>query len=404
MSNISSKLEQISKNWEDFKKQNDARLEQIEGKNSPDPITIHQISKISDTIDKYHSQLNLSAASSRPLSSIANEVYEFNNLEKKYQKAFCNYVRKGVEGEISSCSSNLCDVSKNDIGYSVTNKMSQFISGAIKESSVMRSICNVIEVSSDSVDLLDVDKEGILAGWSESIIEESDKRDPLKVNKKTIPTYQLYAQPKATQKLVDDNCIDIEMWLSQTLADIFAQQENYAFIRGDGVGKPRGILLAMNSKNTVDSQNQINKGETDQVKVQGAINDQDIMKLFYSLPNSYVKDAKFIVSREAMQQIRMLKESGTGRYLWQPDFSSKVSSTLLGHEIYIATDMPNIAEGHAPIIFGDFKRGYQIVDRHNIRILRDPFTHKPFIKFYATKTVGGDVMNEDAIRFLKSFK
>jgi HK97 family phage major capsid protein len=405
MSNISNKLEQISKNWEDFKKQNELRLQQIEANKSPDPITINQIGKISDTIDKYHSQLNVAVASSRPLSSTSNEAYEFNNLEKKYQKAFCNYVRKGVEGEINSCSSsNLCNVSKNDIGYSVTNKMSQFISTAIKESSVMRSICNVIEVSSDSVDLLDVDKGGILAGWSESVIEESDKRDPLKVNKKTIPTYQLYAQPKATQKLVDDQCIDIEMWLSETLADIFAQQENEAFIKGDGIGKPRGILLATNDQNTVASQNQIAKGETDQVKVQAAITDQDIMRLFYSLPNSYVKDAKFIVGREAMQQIRMLKESGTGRYLWQPDFSSKASSTLLGHEIYIVSEMPNIAEGNAPIIFGDFKRCYQIVDRHNIRILRDPFTHKPFIKFYGTKTVGGDVINEDAVRFLKTVK
>ena len=403
MSNISNKLEQISKNWEDFKQQNEARLQQIESHKTADPITLHQLNKISDTIDKYHS-LNFASAGSRPLSSIANEVYSFNNAEMKYQKAFSNYVRKGIEGGIESCSTGDCNINKNDAGYSITNRMSEFITNAIKEASVMRSICNVIQVSSDSVELLDVDKNGIIAGWSENILIQSDAAQPLKVNKKTITTHQLYAQPKATQKLVDDQCIDIEMWLSESLADIFAAQENNAFIRGDGHGKPRGILLGMNGKNIVSTNNQINKGESDRLKLQNAINDQDIMKLFYSLPNNYVKDAKFIVSRDAMQQIRMLKESGTGRYLWQPDFANKMSSTLLGHEIYIAADMPNISEDYASIIFGDFKRSYQIVDRHNIRILRDPFTHKPFIKFYATKTVGGDIINDDAVRFLKTIK
>lgn len=403
MSNISNKLEQISKNWEDFKQQNEARLNQIESKNSADPITLHQLNKISNTIDRYNAQINFTAAESRPLSSIANEVYPLHHT--KYQKAFCNYVRKGVEGDIESCTRGAsCTIDRNDAGYSVTNRMSEFITSAIKEASVMRSISNVIQVSSDSVDLLDVDKNGIIAGWSENILTQSDGAQPLKVNKKTIATHQLYAQPKATQKLVDDQCIDIEMWLSQSLADIFAEQENNAFIRGDGNGKPRGILLGMNGNNIVNSHSQVNKDELDKIKLQNAINDEDIMKLFYSLPNNYVKDAKFIVSRDAMQQIRMLKESGTGRYLWQPDFANKMSSTLLGHEIYIAADMPNISEGYASVMFGDFKRGYQIVDRHNIRILRDPFTHKPFIKFYATKTVGGDIMNEDAIRFLKTTK
>jgi HK97 family phage major capsid protein len=404
MSNISNKLEQISKNWEDFKQQNDARLNQIESKNSADPITLHQLNKISDTIDRYNAQLNFATAGSRPLSSIANEEYAFNNSETKYQKAFCNYVRKGVEGGIESCSTGVCSIGRNDAGYSITNRMSEFITSAIKEASIMRSICNVIQVSSDSVDLLDVDKGGIIAGWSENILTQSDAAQPLQVNKKTIATHQLYAQPKATQKLVDDQCIDIEMWLSQSLSDIFAEQENNAFIKGDGNGKPRGILLGMNNNNTINSQNQINKNELDKLKLHSAINDEDIMKLFYSLPNTYLKDAKFIVSRDAMQQIRMLKESGTGRYLWQPDFANKMSSTLLGHDIYIAADMPNISEGYSAIMFGDFKRGYQIVDRHDIRILRDPFTHKPFIKFYATKTVGGDIMNENAIRFLKTVK
>lgn len=402
MSNISNKLEKISQNWEDFKKQNDERLKQLESKNSADPITLHQLNKISDTIDKYQSQLNFAAAGARPF--LSTDTYVYDNSANKYQQAFCNYVRKGIESGINSCSEGFCDVSKNDIGYSITSRMNQHIMTAIKESSIMRSICNVMEISSDSVDLLDVDKEGIMAGWSENIIMQSDVAQPLKVNKKTIHTHQLYAQPKATQKLVDDQCIDIEMWLSESLSDIFAAQENKAFIKGDGIGKPRGILLGMSQKNTVMAQNPVSRDESDKAKIQNAITDEDIMKLLYSLPNNFVKDAKFLVGREAIQHIRMLKESSTGRYLWQPDFSSKASSSLLGHEILTASDMPGIAEGYAAIMFGDFKHSYQIVDRHDIRVLRDPFTHKPFVKFYATKTVGGDIINNDAIRFLQTTK
>lgn len=402
--NISNKLNAISKNWEDFKKQNDERLKQIEENNSADPITVHQLQKIGKAIDNYQAQLNVAAATNRPFSSIvSNDVYAFNNVSQKYQQAFCNYVRKGIENGINdSCISSVCD--KSDVGYSITSRMNDYINSAIKEASVMRSICNVIEVSSDSVDLLDVDKTGIIAGWSENVIVQSDVASPLKVNKKTIQTHQLYAQPKATQKLVDDTCIDIEMWLAQSLSDVFAAQENAAFIHGDGVGKPRGVLLAMNRNNTVEAQHLIGVNETDRLKLQQSISDDDIMKLFYSLPNTFIRDAKFVVSRDAMQAIRMLKESGTGRYLWQPDFSNKMSSTLLGHEILIAADMPTLSENGASVMFGDFKRAYQIVDRHNIRILRDPFTHKPFIKFYATKTVGADVMHDDAIRFLKTIK
>ena len=408
MSNISSKIEQISTNWESFKQQNEMRLKQIESQNTVDPITQHQLSKISHTIDQYHAQLNIAAASNRPHSSIANnEMYALNNIENKYQKAFCNYVRKGIESDLSdpnSCGGALYDANQKDSGYCVTSKMRDYINNAINEASVMRSICNVIKVSTDTVDLIDVDRNGIVAGWSESIITNSEAIAPLHVNKKTITTHQLYAMPKATQKLVDDQCIDIEMWLSQSFADVFATQENHAFLNGDGISQPRGILLCMDNKNTVHVKNPVAINSHDPIQIQSCITDEDIMKLFYSLPNQYVRDAKFIVGREAMQNIRMLKESGTGRYLWQPDFSNKMSSTLLGHEIMIAADMPKLTDKQSAVMFGDFKRTYQIVDRHDIRILRDPFTHKPFIKFYGTKTVGGDVINEDAMRFLKTIK
>lgn len=387
-----NRLEEIARNWEAFKTQNDLRLQQ----KSPDPITLEQMNKINTKLDAKGS-----FASERPYSSL--QGYQFSiKPEDSYQRAFCSYVRKGAEAglsDLNSCS-GFSSLGQEETGYSVTSRMSHFIHNSLKSNSIMRSLANVMQISTDSIDLLDLDKNGIVAGWTEKVIMESDSQDPIKVSKKTVKTHQLYAMPKATQKLVDDPYIDIELWLSEALAEVFALQENKAFIRGDGINQPRGILKAMNHENSLQVNHPLSLHNTDAMKKQKALTDSDIMRLFYSLPSAFVREAKFLVGREAMQQIRMLKEESTGRYLWQPDLSKEMSSTLLGHEIFIANDLPEMNQKESSIIFADFKKAYQIVDRHDIRILRDPFTQKPFIKFYGTKTVGGEVMNSDAIRFL----
>jgi HK97 family phage major capsid protein len=391
-----NKLEKIARNWEAFKEQNDLKLKQIASQKTPDPITLEQINKINQKLDYSNS-----FAAARPHSSLQD--YQISvKPEDNYQKAFCNYVRKGAEGDISDLNScnGFSSLGQEDTGYSITSRMNYFINNSLKTNSIMRSLANLMQISSDSIDLLDLDKNGIVAGWTEKVIMDSDAQAPIKVSKKTVKTHQLYAMPKATQKLVDDPYIDIELWLSEALAEVFALQENQAFIKGDGINQPRGILKAMNQENTIKVNNPLSLHNTDPIKKQKALTDEDIMRLFYSLPSSFVREAKFLVGREAMQQIRMLKEESTGRYLWQPDFSKEMSSTLLGHEIFIANDLPNMNQKESSIIFADFKKSYQIVDRHDIRILRDPFTQKPFIKFYGTKTVGGEIMNSDAIRFL----
>ncbi len=410
-----TRIEQIANNWENFKQQNDERLKQIQKNNAADPITIHQLSKLNKAIDNYQNVVmnrgtQYQTANYRPMSAESCHAVQYlsGSSQNKYQQAFCNYIRKGVENEISDqCQDNLnaCNIgSQQDCGYIVTSRMNDYIGDMIAQISPMRTIANVIEISGDIFDLVGCDKNSITAGWSEDTIAYTDSEKPLNIIKKSISTYQLYAQPKATQKLVDDPRIDIEIWLSDALIEVFATQENNAFINGDGVGKPKGILSACNDRNSINAQrrnNEQNKNINAQYN-QLYITDDDIIRLFYSLPHNHTHNAKFLLGYDALQNIRMLKEKNSGRYIWQPDFSSKGMNTILGCEIVVSSDMPKVSDITPSVVFGDFKKAYQIVDRHGIRILRDPFTNKPFIKFFATKTVGGGVIDDNAIRFLKT--
>ena len=180
--------------------------------------------------------------------------------------------------------------------------------------------------------------------------------------------------------------------MSKKLSNIFIRQENIAFINGDGIGKPRGILSYEDGNEW---------GKVERIKTEsGELNSDDIIKLFFSIKEVYANDTNFLMSRDSLQKIRMLKDKN-GQYLWQPNLSEGNSSTILGSKVFVSTDMPGIEVGNLPIAFGNFKNAYQVIDRGDIRILRDPFTHKPYIKFYSTKKVGGDVINFEAIKLLQ---
>jgi HK97 family phage major capsid protein len=205
--------------------------------------------------------------------------------------------------------------------------------------------------------------------------------------------HELYAQPKATQKLIDDAAIDIEAWLADKVSTIFAKKENTAFISGDGVGKPRGILTYSDgtSWGTIE---QVASGSS------GAVTADKLLELYYSLKEDYAVNATFLMNRSTVEAVRQLKDN-TNQYLWSPGLHLGAPDTLLGVPVYQAADMPVPAADSLSIACGDFKSAYQIVDRTGVRVLRDPFTDKPFVKFYSTKRVGGDVINFEAIKLMK---
>lgn len=388
---ITERVSSLGNAWEQFKQINDARLREIERKGHADPLYDQHLDNISSALDNYKKRLDhIETAYSRPNGG---EDAGFKSDGGEYSKAFRNYLRKGMDGGLEALQTKALSVgSDSDGGYLVTSSMSARIVQAIFETSPMRQLASIETISTDSLDLID-DHSSAVAGWTAetgAIVETSTPT----LAKRNIPTNELYAQPKATQKLVDDAAIDVEAWLAGKISDIFARTQNTAFISGNGVGQPRGILTYAAGTSWGQIQ-QVNSGTSAQVTADALIN------LFYALKDGYSRNANFLMNRTTVQQVRLLKQATTNQYMWQPGLAAGTPDTLLGVPVMMAADMPVAAANSLSVAVGDFKAAYQIVDRRGIRILRDPFTEKPFVKFYATARVGGDVVNSEAIKLMK---
>ncbi len=381
MTETTNKIQELASTWAQAQDLNDRRINEIEKKRSADALTVEHLQKVTDALEAFHAR-----PSTQNESMLAPHA-------KEHKNAFCSYVRKGHENGLSDFErKSLSSISDNEGGYLITRGMTDHIVSNIAESSPMRSLASITTISGDALEVIE-DFDQAYSGWT----LETESRDETKapqVGKKVIPVHEIYAQPKATQKLLDDASIDVEQWLSGKLVDSFTRLENSAFISGDGVGKPKGIL---------SYEDGLTSDKVEQIVTQkaGTLDAESIMQLFFALKENFAVKGKFLMNRSAVQAIRMLKDTTSGRYLWQPGLKEAAPDTLLGCEIVQAADMPGVASGNVAMAFGDFQSAYQIVDRQGIRILRDPFTDKPFVKFYATKRVGGAVVNGNALKLLK---
>lgn len=390
---IKTKIDHLGSAWEEFKKTNDMRLRDIERKGATDPLVTEKIGRMNHVLDEYKSRLDsMETAMVRPeLGGHATQVSGIAYAEHK--QAFCNYIRRGVEDGLAYLERKALSVaSDSDGGYLVTPTVSQNITRTVFETSPMRQLASVEVISSDSLEMIE-DRADATVGWTSETGAISETTSP-DLGKKIIPVHELYAQPKATQKLIDDASVDIEQWLASKLADAFSRKENTAFISGDGVGKPRGITTYADGTGWGQIQ-QIASGTTGEVTADGLI------KVFYALKEEYMTHATFMMNRASVQAARLLKEATTNQYLWQPGLTAGAPDTLMGVPVMMAADMATPSSGSLSVAVGDFKRAYQIVDRTGIRILRDPFTEKPFVKFYCTKRTGGDVVNFEAVKLLR---
>jgi HK97 family phage major capsid protein len=215
------------------------------------------------------------------------------------------------------------------------------------------------------------------------------------------PTMELYAMPAATSSLLDDAAVDVDAWIASEIEVAFAEQEGAAFVNGDGVNKPRGI---MNYPTVADASWSWGNLGFIATGVSGALpatNPSDILfDLVYALKAGYRQNASWLMNRRTQGVLRKLKDS-TGNYLWQPPATADARASLMGFPLVEAEDVPNIAANATAIAFGDFNRGYLVVDRTGVRVLRDPYSAKPYVLFYTTKRVGGGVQDFDAIKLLK---
>lgn len=388
MDELEKTLEQLGRAFEEFKTLNDKRLSEVEKKGSAPGDLIEKTEKANSEIARLETEVKaLQTAINRPGQGAANAQVEIDAKSAAYSKAFKSFMRTGNETEVKTLSVD----SDADGGFLVTPEVSSEIVKKVFESSPMRELASVQSISSDALEILE-DLDEMASGW----VTETQSRPATgtaKLKKINIPTHELYAAPLITQKLLDDAALNIEAWLSSKVSEKFGRDEATAFISGDGSGKPKGIL----SYGTGDGfglLEQVNSGAATNVAGDGLINLQS------SLKEPYQANATWLMRRTTVAEVRKLKDS-QGRYIWQPGLTAGAPSMILDKPVKMAADMPAVGAGNLSVAYGDFRAGYQIVDRVGIRVLRDPFTAKPFIMFYTTKRVGGGVKNFEALKLGK---
>ncbi len=331
--------------------------------------------------------------------SASNSSYQEDYAHKT---AFSAYIRKGDEHNLQNVVTKALSTARDaEGGYLVPQSVEERITHKIEEVSPLRRLSNMMTISSAAVEMLVNGGSIADAGWAAETADRIETTAP-KLTKIRIPVHELYARPRATQKLLDDSMVDIEAWLSSRIAMRMTQLENSAFLNGDGNNKPRGIL---NYPTVAKEGWEWGKFEHISTDVAGTFEDENGADVFIStvgaLKPEYLKGAVWLMSRTAHAAVQKLKDK-VGHYLWQPGLGQTTSPTLLGYPVEIAEEMPELIAGTASksVIFGNFHEAYQIVDRAGSTVLRDPYSAKPYVEFYTVKRVGGDVINFEALKII----
>ncbi|MCA8881877.1 MAG: phage major capsid protein [Rhodobacteraceae bacterium] len=353
---------------------------------------------ISDQLKAQEEKLTMldrkTALAGRPALSAAADV------EAPHQKAFEAYVRNGDESALRGIELESKSLQINsDGGYLVDPQTSDKIQAVLNNTTSIRSIATVVNVEANSFDVL-VDQGEVGHGWaSEDTLNTGT--DTTQITRISIPLHELSAMPKASQRLLDDSAFDIEGWLAGRIADRFARAESAAFITGTGVDQPKGILSHPAVHNDSWAWGQIGYVPSGTTGDFNSTNPSDsIIELVYALEAPYRTKATFVMSSKTAGAVRKMKDSD-GRFLWSDGLASAEPARLMGYPVLICEEMPEVTAGSFSIAFGDFSAAYTVAERPDLRILRDPFSAKPHVLFYATKRVGGDVSDFAAIKLLK---
>ncbi len=306
------------------------------------------------------------------------------------------YLRHGRETELKAISGAVAV----DGGFAVPREIDALIAAQLKTISPIRAIAQVVEVGTAGYRKL-VTSGGTASGWVSETAARPETTTP-KFNEIVPPMGELYANPAASQAMIDDAAFDLEGWLASEIAMEFARAEGTAFVNGTGSNQPRGFLQAPNAA-TADATRPFG---TLQFIASGNASGFDtapemkLIDLVHSLKSGHRQGATFVMNSKTMAAVRKFK-AADGTFLWQPGVLEGQPSRLLGYPVVEAEDMPDVGANAFPIAFGNFRNGYLIAERRTTTILRDPFTNKPYVNFYATKRVGGQVLDSDAIKLLK---
>ena len=414
---VKSALDDLTKTFVDFRTKNDDRLKEIEKKGAADVVTRDEVDRINKAVDEAIAKAKAEVKSRvDELEAKANRLSlgqggpdgkkhvtpEMAEYAKKFEEHFrqgtvSDFEMKSLESKAVAGSTD----SKPGGGFTVRPEMETAIDSVVKEISPFRQLATVRPIGTSTYTML-VNQKGATSGW----VAEKEARIQTLVpdlSEVEFPTMEIYAMPAATQTLLDDSYVDIDQWLADEVSEEFAAQEGKAFITGDGIKKPKGILGAYD----VVADNAWSFGKlgyiaTGAAGAFAASNPADkILDLIYTPKATYRQNAQFLMARRTMAEIRKMKD-GQGNYIAGPSMSDgALVEKIFGFPVQDAEDMPAIGANSLSIAFGDFRRGYLIVDRYGVRVLRDPYSAKPYVLFYTTKRVGGGVKNFEAIKLLK---
>lgn len=392
---VKSAVETLGKTFESFKEVNDKRLNEIEAKGKADPVTEDKLSKIEKDLDKFadmeksiKAQADIAKQSQEQMSRLETIVSrpDFGKgspVESIQKKVFDKWLRQGKDS-LSPDEVKVLTVSNdNTAGYLAPPEYVRELIKGIIEYSPIRSIARIRRTTHRSIQM--PKRTGTFsAQW----VAESGTRSETTgyaVGLEEIPAHELYALVDISEQEVEDSVFNLEAEMNGEFVEQFAKAEGNAFVSGNSVGRPQGILSNSSVGNTA--------GPDD------AIDANSLIAVAHTVKAEYARNGTFVMNRSTLAALRKLQD-GAGQYVFQPGlYQMGVGSSVLGHPIVEATDMPDIGDGTKPIIFGDFRRGYLIVDRTQLSIMRDPFTQATSgnVRYIARRRVGGQVILPEAL-------
>lgn len=391
---ISEVAKELKASFEEFKSKNDKRIDAIESEKGRLAESVETLNGRLSELDELKSSLEAElAAVKRPAGGVVNKDVA------EHKSAFELFVRKGKDDGLAELEQKAMQIGSDpDGGYAVPEELDRNIISALRDEVIMRQECNVVSVGTPNYKRL-VNMGGTGSGW----VGETDARPETSTSKLgTIePVWgEIYGNPAATQTMLDDAFFNVEQFITGELTTEFAAQEDAAFTSGDGSKKPKG-LLAYGSDDKADKERDWGKLQHLLLKKPTELTADEVMKLIYTLRKPYRNGAKFMMNNNTLFKVRTLKDS-QGNYLWQPGLQLGQPSALLGYGIAENEQFADMAAGAVPLAFGNFRRCYTILDRIGIRMLRDPYTNKPFVHFYTTKRVGSMMVDSNAVKLLKA--
>lgn len=396
---VSAAFEEFMGAFEAFKDANDQRLSELE-RRGLDPVTTDKVERINAALDSQKALIDELVLKARRPGLSGSSDLATDLAAREHRSAFDAYVRHGEASGLKRLEAKALSAGVGaDGGYVVPAETEREIGKRLTALSPIRAISDVRVISAGTYKKPFM-TSGPAVGWVAETAARPQTTSPV-LAELAFPAMELYAMPAATQTLLDDAAVNIDEWLAIEVEAAFAAQEGTAFVTGDGSGKPKGFLAYDTVAEGSWEWGKLGFIATGASGDFPAANPADpLVDLVYTLKAGYRQNGSFVMNRRTQGAVRKLKDEN-GQYLWAPPTAPGAQPSLLGFPVHEAEEMPAIGAASLSIAFGDFKRGYLVVDRAGVRVLRDPYSAKPYVLFYTTKRVGGGVQDFDAIKLLK---